>query len=173
MYSSVGGAETAKTLAAAAPGIATSTTASEQVLATYTIQPNTLAVNGATIRIYFFAHTAANSNNKRLLVRVGGVAGVIISDSTTSAQNNMNLTTYGPIMITRTGASTATVSGGIVHRGSDSSTTPPTTLAGWTVRASSINWAIANDLVFTGTTPTAIGDLILDSYTIELLTPPN
>ena len=151
-----------------APAQATTGT-TEQVLATCTIPANTLSANGSAVLFKFFAHTAANANNKQLRIRVGGIGGTVVCDSTAVAANNLNITTPQNGTVARTGATTATAfCASWQFTNAASSATISTTVYS-AQRAAAVTWANANDLVITGTTPTAAGDLTLDSYTVEVV----
>lgn len=155
------------TIGKGAPALATTGT-SEEVLATVTIPANTLSENGAAIHVNFFAHTAANGNNKTLRIRIGGIAGTIVCDTGAIAANNLNIRSYGPVVITRLTALTAT-SASQGPAGADGDAAP----ASWTTwnskRGASIDWTAAQDLVITAITPTSAGDLTLDTYSVAVL----
>lgn len=150
-----------------APAQATTGT-SEEVLATCAIPAATLTASGSTIRLSFLAHTAANGNNKRLRVRVGGIGGVVVLDTGAAALNNKNVSTYAPLTITRTGATTATSNTSVVDVSDATLGTGSLNPYIYQTRAAAITWANANDLVITGLT-TSAGDLTLDSYVGEVL----
>ncbi len=151
-----------------APAKATTGT-SEEVLATCTIPAATLTASGSTIRLSFLAHTAANGNNKRLRVRVGGIGGVVVLDTGAAALNNKNVSSYGPVVITRSGATTFTSYSAVVDGGDATLATGTITPYIYIVRAGSATWANTIDLVITGLTATAAGDVTLDSYVGEVL----
>lgn len=154
-------------LCKAAPAQATTGT-SEEILATCTIPAGTLSANGATLRIFYFAHTAANANNKRLYVRIGGIGGVIVHDTGALAMNNRDLGSYGPVIVQRLSATTATAQGTAYYMSDNTAGSSPGG-GGIMVRAAAITWANANDLVITGLTSVAAGDLTLDTYTVEVV----
>lgn len=149
-----------------APAQATAGT-SEEILATCTVPANTLSASGSGLQVRLFAHTAANANNKQIKIRVGGIGGTTVFDSAATASNNQNWSTTWPFSIQRIGAATATVNGS-VSRFNDSASSTPAGSHYATLKAASITWANANDLVITGTTPSAAGDLTLDSYIVEV-----
>lgn len=151
-----------------APAAATAGT-TEEVLATCTIPAATLAASGSTVRVILVAHTTANANNKQLRVRVGGVSGTLVLDLPAAAANNNTITTTWPLVIQRTGATTATVNGSITRFTTDSTSAAVGASNYTALRAAAITWANAQDLVITGTTPTSAGDLTLDSYTVEVV----
>lgn len=141
---------------------------SEEVMATCTIPANTLSANGSMLRVTFLFHTAANANNKRVRVRIGGLAGTLVCDNGGMTANNQDLYQVTPLTVIRNAATTATASCG-VYALADASAGAPTANAHYAARAASITWANSNDLVLTGQTPTATGDLTLDSYSIEVI----
>lgn len=151
-------------------GIATTGTV-EEVLATCALPAGTLSANGATLRVSVFLHTAANANSKSFAVRVGGLAGAITYSSGGSAANNLNIIFpgAGAHVIQRTGATTATAQGYANAHTDKATTAMSVAFAAYLDRAVSITWANALDLVITGTTPTAAGDLTLDSYLVEVV----
>lgn len=157
-----------RVLGKGAPNQATTGT-SEEVLATCTVPASTLSASGATIRVILTAHTAANTNNKQLRVRVGGIGGTLVLDLPAAAANNNTITTTWPLVIQRTGATTATVQGSITRFTTDSTSAAVGASNYTALRAAAITWANAQDLVITGLTPTAAGDLVLDSYIVELV----
>lgn len=162
-FLSVGGV-----LCKGAPAAATTGTA-EEVLATCTIPANTVTASGSSLRLHFFAHTAANANNKLFRVRIGGISGAIVLAMGATALNDKNVSTYGPVIIQRTGATTATAWGFLVdgiNATASNGTIAPYIL---TTRAMAVTWANANDLVITATTATAAGDATLDSYFVEVV----
>lgn len=149
-----------------APVQATTTT-SEEVLATCTIPANSLMAAGASVRVHFIAHTAANANNKTMYVRIGGIAGTIVYQSAAVALNNQNIYSL-LIEANYKSATKATVIGGAQYL-ADGATGAATSYSLYANRDASITWTNANDLVITALTPTATGDLTLDSYTVEVV----
>lgn len=147
---------------------AATTGTSEEVLATCTIPAATLATAGASIRVSFLAHTAANANNKTMKVRVGGIGGVVAYTTVAAGANNQDFLPNAGILVTRTGATTAT-SYGYVTYVADKSSGGAAGGGTYADRALSVTWANANDLVITALTPTAAGDFTLDSYLVEVV----
>lgn len=146
----------------------TTTGTTEEALATCTIPANTLSANGSAIRVNLVGHTAANANNKTLRIRVGGIGGTLVYDSTAQASNAQTWVSAIPIVITRASATTAT-SQGATYKGTDGAGTAITANSYAVMKAASITWANSNDLVIDGITPTASGDFTLDTYFVEVI----
>ena len=129
---------------------------SEEVLATYTLPAGTLSANGKAIRVTASCKHAANSNNASCSLRFGGIGGTVIASraSTSSGgQYMLSATLY------RTGAATQESIGVASVENSMQVTvaTPTQTLSG------------AVDIVVTGTTATAAGDITFRSLLVEAL----
>jgi hypothetical protein len=124
----------------------------EEVLATCTITANTLSANGMALRVTAGTTSAANANNKTLKIRLGGIGGAtVLSVATTTSAASFK----ADAVIVRTGAATQIASASALA--SNQTTSPTQTLAN------------ALDLVVTGTTATAAGDLTLQFLIVELL----
>lgn len=120
----------------------------EQILATYTMPANTLGTNGYALRIEGGYSTAATANNKTIRVRVGGIAGTVIL-AYTSATNNGNV--WFSALLTRRTATTTYGNG----YATDGATMAVTGAAPTPTLTNNV------DIVITGETPTASGDLSL------------
>ena len=128
----------------------------EQLLATYAMPGDTLNVNGQALRITGSYTTAANANNKTVKVRVGGLTGTVIL-SYTSATNNGNV--WFDATVTRRTSATAYGNG----FASDGATSAVLGAAATPTLTGTV------DIVVTGTTPTASGDMSLQSAIVEYL----
>lgn len=154
-------------LCKAAPAQATTGT-SEEILATCTIPAATLSANGSFIEFNFFAHIAANGNNKRLLVRIGGIGGAIVADSGTVAHSGNNFVNYAPCIVQRLSATTATSSCQVWSVTNSATSSTSSTSPSQFQKALAVTWANANDFVITGTTAGQAGDLTLDTYWVRV-----
>lgn len=135
---------------------ATTTGASEEILASYTLPGGTLSVDGRGIRIMASATHAANTNAASMRIRFGGIGGTIVASQSSSA----NSATYlYEIVIRRTGAATQ-ISSGVMWV---SSTTGTFGAAPTQTLASDVS------IVVTGITATAAGDVIFNSLSVEAL----
>lgn len=146
-----------------APAQATTGT-SEEVLATCTIPANTLDADGESVRVQFFAQVEANANSKTIQLRIGGILGSLIGQIGPIGANNQNF--FGHVTLLRTGAATGVAyqKGG---RLADDSTGDGA--SDFANRDPTVDWTASQDLVITGTTPTASGDLTLATYTVEVV----
>ena len=139
---------------------AATTGTTEQILATYTLPANALSANGKGVRITAWGSTAANANSKTFRVRFGGIGGTGISALATTTASAVFHSTANVI---RTGAS-AQVSIATINSG---------TSGGAASGIVNHNTAIAADttatidIVVTGTTPTAAGDLTFNGLIVE------
>src|SRR3990172_2663788 len=113
---------------------------SEEVLATCSLPAGLLNSDGMRLEVDFLATTAINANNKQLRVRVGGLAGTLVADSTAAALNDRNLFATEPVIVTRLAATTATTRSEIAHN-ANVSAAAATVLSAYTARAASITWA--------------------------------
>lgn len=139
---------------------------SEEILATCTIPANTLSANGSSLRVEFFGHTAANANNKRYRIRIGGIGGAIVYDSGAVAANNLNISQLGRVWRLSATAATSRFVGWMF------SDAAPSTITGnlhSALRSVAVTWANANDLVITKESATAASDGLLDVYTVEVV----
>ena len=129
---------------------------SEEVLATYTMPANTLSANGKAIRVTAWGTAAANANTKTVRIRFGGIGGATVSINS----GNFNATPFRAVAeIVRTGAATQTASGTNTWN-----VNPQTTYGEPTQTLSN-----AVDVVVTGLTPTAAGDLTFKGMIVEAL----
>ena len=135
---------------------------SEQVLATYTLPANTLSRDGQAVRVTAFVEHAANTNATTARVRWGGIGGTVCLAQNASASAGVIRL---ECVIYRTGAATQAITGagllataaGLSGNVTNSFTTGSATLSG-TV-----------DIVVTGTTGTAAGDLTFRTLLVEAL----
>lgn len=128
----------------------------EEVLATCTIPANALSANGKGVRISVSVFTAANANTKTASIRFGGIGGTVIATTGGTAANNI----AGQLnaVVLRTGAATQYSYGSANYDTSSVRVTrgaPTQTLSN------------AVDIVVTGTTPTAAGDLTFGAFVVE------
>ena len=140
---------------------AATTGTTEQILATCTLPANALSANGKGVRITAAGATAANANTKTFRIRFGGIAGTVVATSAVATASHIfNYTAE----VFRTGASTQK----FISRGGDGA-------AGAVGRAIFNNGTAAQtdtaaiDIVVTGTTPTAAGDLQFDFLLVEFM----
>lgn len=144
---------------------------SEQILATCALPAGTLAANGAHIRFQMQAVSAANANNKTLKVYLsasgGGLAGSVCYTSGAAASNNEIWLPSAPGIMFPTGAAAGRCSHNL-WRGSKGGATAITAMV-WQTDQLAQTWANALEIVISGTTPTAAGDLTLTGYTIEVV----
>lgn len=129
----------------------------EEVLATYPLPANILNINGKGIRVTASFVGAATANAKVGKIRFGGLTGPVgatVSSSTSGAGF------YTTALMFRTGASTQLIHGGAQGAATSSGGIP---VAGTLTDTADIN------IVATGTTATAIGDLIFKSMLVECL----
>lgn len=130
---------------------------SEEILVTYTLPANALAVDGQMLRIRAFGTSAANTNSKSARIRFGGIGGPAVSVvSTTTASAHWT----AEAVVIRTGAATQ-VSNGVSWYANFTSFT--------TVAAPTATLSGAVDIVVTGTTATSAGDLTFTGLVVELL----
>lgn len=128
---------------------------SEEILATYTLPANTLSANGKGVRITAHGTLAANGNTKVVRIRFGGIGGTTVTARSTVGNN---VAWEATALIFRTGAATQIAVGRAFSSLDNvqlSDSAPTQTLAN------------AIDIVVTGTTATAIGDLTFKSLIVE------
>lgn len=157
-------------LCKAAPS-ATTTGTTEQVLATCPITAGLVANDGDIIEYWFIAKTANNATvDKRILVRIGGIAGTIVDDTGANGTNNGSITVYGTCTVQRASATTANAFCGTAAFPTLTGIATPGNTVNWYVaQGASITWANANDFVVDGVTATTAGDLTLLSYYVKLV----
>ncbi len=137
-------------------GLAVATTGTvEEILRTYTLPGGTLAVNGDRLVARATFATAANVNSKTARIRFGGIGGTILIGPTT--------TTSGAALflnaeLFRTGAATQAAPVFAL-------VSPATTSVGHAAPTQTLANNI--DVVVTGLTPTAAGDLTLQAFVVE------
>lgn len=137
---------------------ATGTGTTEQTLYTYTLAANTLATNGQTLRIKCGATTAANANNKTLILYFGTSTFTTTAVASNAGAFNLEL------LVTRTGAATQTV------WGSGTGGTAGLTVILPTATAGTDNLAAATTIKCTGTDGTSsAGDISGKFMTVESL----
>ena len=130
---------------------------SEEVLATYTLPANTLSANGKAIRVTAWGESAANANAKVVRIRFGGIAAAwTASFSTTASGAAWSISS----VIIRTGAATQ------VSIGSGSASPSGQTLVS---AAPTATLSSAVDIVVTGLTATASGDVTFKGLIVEAL----
>lgn len=134
----------------------TTTGTVEEVLATYTLPANTLARDGQAVRITAWGDNAANTNGKTERIRVGGIGGTVVAQRASAVSGAIWRI---DLIVVRTGAATQ-VSSALLTENNALSTwaaAPTATLSG------------AVDIVVTGETPTAAGDLTFKGLIVEAL----
>lgn len=152
-----------------APSPGTTSGTSEEVIATCPIPANTLSTDGMALEVSYFGHYAANTNNKTLRIRVGGIGGLIVLDSGAVASNNLN---FGNAVgeIKRASATTASVKFlGWTSSNSATATLTSNQYSFLRPASASITWANANDLVVTAIDATAAGGTILEGLTVRVV----
>ena len=128
---------------------------SEEVLATYTLPANTLSANGKAIRIRAWGNHAANTNATTGRIRFGGIGGTAIATHFSATSNGSWIL---EAVVVRTGAATQAANGnGNFGTNSPSVSSPTQTLSN------------AIDIVVTGTTAVAAGDLTFYGMIVEAL----
>ena len=137
------------------PAATTGTT--EQILATYTLPANALSANGKGVRITAYWSTAANANSKTYQLRFGGIGGTVLGGTTTTA-NNLGTRVVAELFATGTNTQKA-------FSQTNTGTVAPSITIG-TVAATT---SAAIDIVATGTTPTAAGDVTFQGMLVEFM----
>lgn len=131
----------------------------EEVLRSYTLPAGTMATNGDRLQIRATFALAVNGNSKNMQLRLGGIGGTSLMSSTTSQSGGAvvlaadvvreTATTFG---VTRWGILTSSI------------------VQSYTTGAAI--WANALDIVATGTTATAAGDVSLREFSVDYLKAP-
>ena len=133
---------------------AATTGTTEQILATCTLPANALSANGKGVRITARGITAANANSKTFRVRIGGLAGTLLGGITTTASN----TAWW-------------VNGDVIRTGASAQAIGALAVVGTVTGTNSATSAVAEtgtiDIVVTGQTPTAAGDLTFHALIVE------
>lgn len=147
----------------------------EEIIATCTIPANTLTTDGDTIEVWFKVTTAANANSKRIRIRFGGLTGALVFEPAALTSNNFVWSTShwsggGPVSrFVRMSSTTAVVSGGMHSRAKGATITADAALTAYSDdEITGLDFTIANDLVLTAATPTAIGDIVAGMWTVVL-----
>lgn len=131
----------------------------ETVLYTHSVAARALWKDGQAIRIKAFGSVSANANTKQVRVRIGGVAGTLLADTTALAANNKKWTIEATLI--RTGATTQVYFGEAL---SNDAVCPPT------ASTAAVDLTAALDLVVTGTNGTAAAnDIVFLGAVVEYL----
>lgn len=148
------------------PNVATTGTA-EEVLATCTIPANTLTANGAAISVTFQTSLAATGTAKQIRIRLGGIGGTVVWDTSNSLV--VSNRTFGgpPVTIWRASSTTANSAGVISDTPALGTGGPATVTFGESVAGASVTWANSNDLVITATDGTT-ANTTLKSFAVEI-----
>lgn len=135
---------------------------SEEILKAVTILANSFGTNGAYSGFELDAslHAAANTNNKTLSVRIGGIAGVVVNTFAADATSGNQFQFHSLFQV----VDATTVNG----RGSSTRITGASTIFG-SPALGSLDFTDPIDVVVTAETGTAAGDIILDSLRVVLL----
>lgn len=140
---------------------AATTGTTEEVLATCTLPANAFNTNGRAIRIKAWGSSAANGNTKLMRIRFGGIGGTTISQRSFVTASHFP---YVEAIVLRTGASAQIAFG---ESGSGAENSSSTAQQNRSSPTSDTTAAI--DIVITGHTATAAGDLTLTGFMVEFL----
>lgn len=151
-------------------GASSATTAgtSEEIIATCTIPANTLTSLSQFLLVRMTGVVAANGNNKTLRVRIGGIGGTVVLLVGPTALNNQYWTVNQRIVrSSATAAQSEPANAASFAYGAKGGTT---TVSGFNylLDTGAVTWANANALVITATTPTAAGDLTVQTWSVEV-----
>ena len=130
---------------------------SEEILYTWTIPANTFRQTGGPVglRIEAFASGAANTNTKRLRVRIGGIGGTLMCDRTTAVSGDLMQCVVECLVATST--SFACVTNQNIKAASFEATAD----------ATGITFTNALSVVVTGVTVTAATDMTLRAVSAQ------
>lgn len=143
--------------ASAATGMSVTTGTTETVLATVTIPANAVGANGV-IRITALWTYTNSANSKTVRVRLGGLSGTSFGSAVATTTADLQL-----MYMIRARNSTSSQIGFAANAGASFQTTVTSPATG------SVNMAVAQDLVFTGTTALSGETITLESYIVEIL----
>jgi hypothetical protein len=130
-----------------------------ETIMTDVVEANTLAVNGQSLRVTYWATTTANANNKTLLLTYGATTIVTVGPG---AFNNSFW--YVTCDIYRTGAATQKALC-TTTQGTTNANSTPATQTFLTTPAETLSGAVS--ILARATTPTAAGDVIARALTTD------
>lgn len=138
---------------------ATGANTTETVLKTYTAPANTLNVNGRTLRLVAVGSYAANTNNKTIRIRFGGIGGTVVVAQTVTGQADRTRWRVEGVM-SRIASNSQRVEGTALF--TDTGDALDTQVSDWTASAQTDSGAI--DLVVTGQNGTAAAsDIVFEA----------
>jgi hypothetical protein len=131
----------------------------EEVLMSYTLPANALNVDGKGVKVKAWGTTALNANVKNIRLKFGGLAGTILVQNTVTTTPNEQTWIYEATILRASSSVQKTIGSGYVG----------IITQGVFATGPAQNDAAAIDIVVSGETPTAIGDITAEGLIVEMI----